>query len=221
MESMKKKANELVEDLQGLQEDLKVLLSEDLGFDLKRKLREIDKKTGQAVRKARGVVFRAAESEGAVDVERQPELKREKTSWGPHNNIEESHESYGVVEISKPSGHRRLVGSMVDSLPQCVEIRVKRACRSIDPRLHTERWEGKERLLTIRLSVYQWAEMMSNMQGQPVPCTIAQVFGVSMDEVPEEARTPLEEIGHQARKEFVEGGKEEESHQPRGGGGGQ
>lgn len=128
------------------------------------------------------------------------------TGLGKGDSMVEHHESFGSISISKPSGGRlRLVGAMAQSLPSCIEIRVHRSRRDIDTRFHTEHYyhEGTP-LLVLRLSTYQWAELICSMQGSPSPCTIAAVAGVQMDPVPDEMKTPLEQITHDARKAMFE-----------------
>jgi hypothetical protein len=92
---------------------------------------------------------------------------------------------------------------MADSLPTCVEIRVHHARRDIDTHLHTEHYyhDGLKPIVVVRLSTYQWAELICNMMGTHIPCTIDCVQGVNMDPVPGDVKTPLEQIAHDTRAE--------------------
>lgn len=131
-------------------------------------------------------------------VERQQELKEVS---GYREDIEEHHESYGMVSVSRITGSQRLVGAMADNLPQMIEIKVQRARRIIDPTLYIERFYGESMpVMTIRMSSYQFAELITNLNTTGIPCTIENILGVQMDPVPEQALTPLEQLVKNVKK---------------------
>ena len=139
------------------------------------------------------------EHQEAVTVPRQEFHQREE-GQGCHRDLVETHESYGVVSVTRPQGRIRLVGAMMDALPCCVNITVHRAQRTINQDLHTEHFFHRgPPVLQIRMSTYQWAEAISSMNGVAVPCTIENIMGVNMDDVPEETKTPLEQLAHRTK----------------------
>ena len=133
---------------------------------------------------------------------RQTELSEGPTQW---KDLEQNHESFGVISLSRVTGRRRLVGSMLDASPSCMEIVIRRASRYIDERLHTERYHGRHPVLTeISLSPHQWAEFISSPgQGDGIPCTIRYHDGVKMAEVPPQVKSPLETIAKQTRDQSL------------------
>lgn len=138
---------------------------------------------------------------GTTDIPRQGYVAGPGQSYKGDDETSESHESFGVVAVTKVTGGFRLVGSMVQSLPSCISFRVSRAKRHVDSRLHTERYYHDGRpLLEFRMSTYQFAEMISGMNGVEVPCTLHRVMHVQMDEPPAEVKTPLEQIASDAQK---------------------
>lgn len=152
-----------------------------------------------ALNKVRGALQLAQAD--APDVSRQPHTVKPGKGLGGGHSVVEDHESFGVISLSKPQGRMRLVGAMMDSLPTCVELKVHRARRDIDTQLHTEHYYPQEQLIRVRMSSYQWAELITSMQGQLSPCTIDTVMGVHMDPVPEDVKTGLEQIVHDSRAE--------------------
>lgn len=136
------------------------------------------------------------EGVGAPDVDRFGYSHGVDPHWHGVSGKVEQHESYGIISITKPQGHIRLVGAMVDALPSCIEMRFYRGKRHIDDRTHTEHWfpNNRKPLLTIRMSNYQYAEAISSLNGVGVACTLENILGVNMDDPPKEAKTPLEQI---------------------------
>lgn len=129
-------------------------------------------------------------------------FSREMKDVGYKKDLVEQHESYGQLSVTRPTGTVRLVGTMMDSLPNFVKLTVHRSQRMIDQDLHTEMFFQKgPPVLEIWLSTYQWAEAISSMNGVAIPCTIKNVQGVQMDLVPDEVRTPLEQIVEQTQEQ--------------------
>lgn len=130
--------------------------------------------------------------------------------WRKDSRLER-HESYGVLSVSRPSGSRRLVGSMIDSLPTYVELIVKRAYREIDSKSFVEHFyhEGPI-LLRVAMSTTQWADLITGMNGVEIPCTLDTLLGARMDPVPDEVKTPLDQVAHDTRNEMIRGKDEVE-----------
>ncbi len=161
------------------------------------------RKLHEAINAVRGASQFVREHVGNPEVQRQSYSLEQVSDKSRKNTLVERHESYGVISASKPTGSIRLVGSTIDALPSCVELKIHRARRELDTDLHTEYYypDNYTPVISIRLSVYQWAELISSMTGMGVPCTMVSLQGVSFDRVPEETKTPLEHIAHQARQE--------------------
>jgi hypothetical protein len=141
-----------------------------------------------------------------VDMLKQPPVARqsfvEEEEQGHIQDFRQKHESFGNISVSRVTGSRRLVGAIADNLPQYIEIRINRADRLIDERLHTEYYFSHGApLVSVCLSTYQWAELISSLNTTGVPCTIGSVLGVGMEDLPLEAQTPMEQIAKNIKKE--------------------
>lgn len=145
-------------------------------------------------------ILAVQEATDSVPVERIPHTV---ASGGRSRELQESHESFGLVEISRVTGSCRLVGALSHNLPGFIQVRVYRANRLIDQDLHTEHYFYRGLpIVEINLSAYQWAEAITNMNvAGGVPCTLDCVMGVSMETVPDEVTTPLEQIVADAKAE--------------------
>lgn len=165
-------------------------------------------KAHQALNKVRQAILAIEEQQGAVPVDRQEHTITEDPYHHRPEGRRESHESFGILEFTRPTGRIRLVGSTMDALPSWIQIRVYRADRIIDPHLHTEHYfhtPNKPPLLELRMSTFQWAEAICNMNGVMNPCTLNSVMGVRMDEVPPHVTTPLEQILNDTKEAFKKG----------------
>lgn len=132
------------------------------------------------------------------------EPPRSKYSFEPKNGRDgsvERHESFGIAQLTRPSGGRRLVGAVNDSHPNWITLAIYRGRRHMDEYLHTEHWmtEGLP-VVEVDFSVYQWAELISSMNGTPITCTLDTVHGVSMDPVPSEVKSVFERTYDDALK---------------------
>jgi hypothetical protein len=192
--------------LNKLAETEKVLTSLYADAETRKQRDNVSRKIFDAINFVRGAAQMAREFAGSPEVAREGYSLADGTGNGRKKTLVERHESYGVITASKPMGLVRLVGATTDALPSCVELRVYRARRELDQELHTEYYypDNLTPTLTVRMSVYQWAELISSMSGVQVPCTLTSLQGVTFDRVPEETRTPLEHIMDQTRKEGVE-----------------
>jgi len=153
-----------------------------------------------------GMLLTIQEELGNLDVGKQ-ELERVEDPNSPRGNyFRERHESYGMVSVHRVQGRKRLVGSMIETLPNFISLNVQRSERLIDRSLHTEHfYAGSSKdLVEIHLSTYQWAELLTSLNTTGVPCTLNRVMGVSMDDVPEDVKTPLEEMVDNAKERALE-----------------
>ena len=151
----------------------------------------------QAIRSA---TLALEEAYGVVEVPRQPLTLSDVD--GPMADNVQRHESFGRIEVTKPTGDKRLVGTATDSQPSWVSFSVYRAERQINKGTHSENYFHTGRpIVEFDMSVYQFSEMITSMQGQGTCCTITDVMGVVMEPVPEEVSTPLEEIIKNSRNE--------------------
>jgi len=108
------------------------------------------------------------------------------------DEIEETHESYGLVQISRGSSSgQRLFGSSV--MHQHVfTLRVLRGMRVATD--HGERFssDGRVPIVEVALTPAQFVEMITTMNsGEGIPCTIENVEGVRMDRTPDDAGSEL------------------------------
>jgi hypothetical protein len=150
------------------------------------------------------------EALGIVKVERQEHEIVELDRRSGHDAYREKHESFGVIQFTRPTGRFKLVGTTTDALPTCVSVAVYRADRLINAELHTEHYFHKGLpIVEFQMSLYQWAEAICNMTGQQTPCTLTDVMGVPLERVPENITTPLEQILKDTKKAIrTDGGKE-------------
>jgi hypothetical protein len=121
---------------------------------------------------------------------------------GRSDEIVQRHESFGVVTACRVTGGIRLFGSVLDTTPAFISLKISRARRIIDTRLHHEfAMEDHPSITEVFLSATQWAELICSLNGTGVPCTIRSVDNIGMDPVPSDAKTPLETISESANKE--------------------
>ncbi len=158
---------------------------------------------GLAIRKLRALqhVLTAQVLE-RPDVSRQTFSQTDETQPGGHPGFVERHESYGVISVNRVSGAIRLVGSMMENNYSFIELRVNQARRVVDEHMHSEAYyeDGRAPLLSVRMSIHQWANLLTSLNTTPQPCTLVTALGVSMDPVPDEALTPLGQIVKNARR---------------------
>ena len=190
--------SDLAEKAQGILEKLKKV-KQGLSVLASNKTSEYDWTSGRATATAHRVlegiqqsILSLEESLDTVEVPRQEHV----IGKDARNIIQESHESFGVVEITRPSGSMRLVGTTIDSLPTSVRLKIFRGVRLINPNTHTESYYHEELrpLVDLEMSTYQWAEAICGMTGMANPCTLRTVMGVRMEPVPDSVTTPMEQI---------------------------
>ncbi len=99
--------------------------------------------------------------------------------------IKETHESYGMIGISRVAGWSRLFGSHVRH-QHFFSMTIRRASRMSSG--FGERFfaTGRMPIIEVKLSPAQFVELITSMnQGDGVPCTIDSVDGIRMESVPE------------------------------------
>jgi len=108
------------------------------------------------------------------------------------DEVEEAHESFGLVGIHRVTGHKHLFGSEIEHGAffrlQVSQARVRHS--------HGRDWyNGGRELISIYLSAAQFAEMITTLNvGQGVPCTIDRVLGEQMEEPPKFVKNETEKI---------------------------
>jgi hypothetical protein len=117
------------------------------------------------------------------------------------DEIEETHESYGVLHIARVSGSsRRLFGSSVKH-GHFFTLTISRAKRIAGQ--FGERFHDTTRICEVDLTAAQFVDAITTMnQGSGIPCTITRVEGVPMDDVPDDAGSELRIIAEGAKEEF-------------------
>lgn len=135
----------------------------------------------------------AAATGQAAEIPRQKYERTAKKGPGSLNemDVEERHESYGLIHISRVQGHSRLFGSSVRH-QHYFRLRIMRGRRVMTT--HGEHYWDDHRvpIVEVSLSPAQFVEMITSQNlGSGVPCTINDVEGVPMDLVPESAGSEI------------------------------
>jgi len=112
----------------------------------------------------------------------------------------EKHPSYGVIGLSRIShgmGRNLLFGSHLDRHQETVELRIYRASRMVESTSH-EWFYADDRgspIAIVELSPAQFAQLLTTMNvGDGVPCTIRNVDGESIPNVPNTYESEQEKI---------------------------
>jgi hypothetical protein len=114
----------------------------------------------------------------------------------------ERHESYGIVQISRVSGHRALFASAVKH-QHYFEMRVLRGQRRMTESGEYFRHDDAIPIVTIGMSASQFVDMITTQNmGEGVPCTITSIDGIRMESPPAQ-QTELAAI-HSLFEERVE-----------------
>lgn len=126
---------------------------------------------------------------------------------GDDTQVQESHESFGMLSFHRGSGGRgatHLFGSHVEYHPVTIRLEVKRAVRSFSKDLSYDSIYARETLIEVELSAAQFTDSITLMNhGDGIPCTLRYVGGVQMEDVPDDHRSEQHKI--------VEGFKEQMS----------
>lgn len=122
-------------------------------------------------------------------------------AFGCTKHTVETHESYGMVGISRSTGsHQNLFGSSIKH-QNVFRLRICRAEKHRD--LSRDWYFGRKELIEVELSPSQLVDLITCMNvGDGVPCTISAVNGDLMSECPEaNARQEfVTEFKHQVQK---------------------
>lgn len=105
---------------------------------------------------------------------------------GPRGSTtRETHESYGLVRISRVSGNPGpMFGSPLDNHGTFFDLAITRGERITDSD-GSESYFGHEELISVRLTSHQFVELMTTMNmGMGVPCTIEHIGGAQMASPP-------------------------------------
>lgn len=128
----------------------------------------------------------------AKEIPRSPyERKVQQRTGGDGNEIEETHESYGLVQINRSSGGGRMFGSSVEH-QNVFSLRILRGARLVRSTGEDFRADGRVPIVDVQLTPAQFVEMITTMNsGDGIPCTLNYVEGVKMDPTPDDAGSEL------------------------------
>lgn len=105
----------------------------------------------------------------------------------------ETHPAYGMIGISRVTGHRKLFGSALAAHEGWISLTI-RPCRR-NHHLHQDWYHGDEPLIEINMSQAQFAEFITTPNtGFGVPCTINRLNNKDVPGISEEAQTEAETI---------------------------
>ncbi len=108
-------------------------------------------------------------------------------------DIEEEHESFGLVRFNRVSGGVRLFGSHLEQHQHYITMAVSRA--KVCHGLSYDRYHPTDHLIEIKLSAAQFAEAITSLNsGVGAPCTIYEIGRVLMEPVPVEAQAEHQKI---------------------------
>lgn len=122
--------------------------------------------------------------EGAPRPQRIP-YTNETRAAGGNLRSETTHESFGILEISRTHGEGiRLFGSHLPKHDHIILMRV--ATGRLIHELGTDRFSPRDKIVEIALSPAQFAEAITTLNhGRGTPCTIQRIGTVPLESVPE------------------------------------
>jgi len=144
-----------------------------------------------------------------------PRKEYERKTQARHggDEVEETHESYGLVQINRGSSSgQRLFGSSV-SHQHVFTLRVLRGLRRAAD--YGERFssDGRVPIVEIAMTPAQFVEMITTQNsGEGVPCTIEYVEGVRMDRTPDDAGSELKVMSDLFKERLAKTVKELNAH---------
>lgn len=116
-----------------------------------------------------------------LDKERREKERQRMDEWEP-----ERHESYGVVQVSRVSGHAALFGSPFRHM-HYMKLSIGRSSRQRNLGRDWHFGSIRGELIEINMSEAQWARMVSSAGlGGGTPCTLNYVGGQKQQECPEQ-----------------------------------
>lgn len=129
------------------------------------------------------------------------------------DEIEETHESYGLVQISRvASTPVRLFGSSVEhqNFFTLKILRGKRIASDTGERFWSD---GRVPVVEVSLTPAQFVEMITTMNsGEGIPCTLEHVDGVRMDRTPDDAGSELKVMSDLFKERLATVVKELDAH---------
>jgi hypothetical protein len=140
--------------------------------------------------------------------------KREiQKSIGRGNELIETHESYGMVQINRTqSSGSRLFGSSI-AHQHVFRLGVYRGQRRVVDTGESFSQNGRVPIVEIVLTANQFVEMItSHNSGDGNPCTLSSVEGVRMDPPPDNAGSELKLVRQQFEEELAETSKALTAH---------
>ncbi len=131
------------------------------------------------------------------------------TSAARADGVEERHESFGLVGVSRIScsGRNAMFGSHLQDHPTVFRFTVQRA-RRLHTDLAYDRFHGdgeceQQHLLEFDLTATQFVELMTSLNvGEGIPCTLRYVQGERMEDVPLEHETEAQMIAKRFAEEM-------------------
>lgn len=129
------------------------------------------------------------------------------------DEIEETHESYGLVQISRGSSSgQRLFGSSVVH-QNIFTLRILRGMRQATESGEHFRSDGRVPIVEVAMTPAQFVEMITTMNsGEGIPCTIEHVEGVRMDHTPDDAGSELKVMSDLFKERLATVVKELDAH---------
>ena len=121
-------------------------------------------------------------------------FKAEVRGDGVHEEMRETHESYGNFSFHRIHGGRgatHLFGSHVEYHPVTIRLEIHRAERHFNKDLSSEHiYSHGQRLIEVEMSAAQFTDSITLMNhGEGIPCTIRYVGGAEMEDVPHDHRS--------------------------------
>ena len=114
----------------------------------------------------------------------KPHTKKPVKSYSGENEFEESHESFGMLSISRCQGDTPLFGSQLDSLGSFISLKIMEG--SVRHSLSRDWYHEGKVLVEVRLSAAQFAQAITTLNSSPsTPCTVVQILGNHLEPVPE------------------------------------
>jgi len=147
-----------------------------------------------------------------VKVERIPYESNAKKHphTGHREDIEERHESFGLVNVSRlfyGSGTNNMFGSHLDNHPTTFRFSVKRAIRQHTDlaydRYHADSDAECPEVVEFEMTATQFIDALTSLNmGEGVPCTLRRVMGTAMEPVPVEHKSERQLIRERFEKEM-------------------
>ena len=93
-----------------------------------------------------------------------------------------THPAFGQISFCRVTGHGRFYGSELRQ-DHYIEMRVNHS--EMERSLTSDHYYERDRVLTLRMTANQFSEMITNMNASGVPCTLTQICGEKVPELPD------------------------------------